>query len=109
MDKRYLFKVVMAVAVVFVVTVVTIVSMMIVKSNEMQGKLVFASTYDDGENVDKIVITTAEDVIELNQNDSFWTVKNKDGYFDAIVFEANDKMVDMICSAFDKAQENSDN
>lgn len=81
MDKRYLFKVVMAVAVVFVVTVVTIVSMMIVKSNEMQGKLVFASTYDDGENVDKIVITTAEDVIELNQNDSFWTVKNKDGYF----------------------------
>ena len=64
MDKRYLFKVVMAVAVVFVVTVVTIVSMMIVKSNEMQGKLVFASTYDDGENVDKIVPSDASLVLQ---------------------------------------------
>ncbi len=81
MNKKYLFRLVAAVAVVFVVTVVTTISVIMMKSNNLQGKLVFASTYDNGENVDKIVIITAEDVIELNQNDSFWTVKNKDGYF----------------------------
>ncbi len=46
----------------------------------------------------------------LSSKERYYLVfQNKDGYFDAIVFEANDKMVDMICSAFDKAQENSDN
>ena len=38
---------------------------------KLQGKLVFARTYDLGDEVDRIVITTADDVIELKQKKSF--------------------------------------
>ena len=48
---------------------------------KLQGKLVFARTYDLGDEVDRIVITTADDVIELKQKKSFWLVSKQDEYF----------------------------
>ncbi len=48
---------------------------------KMQGKLVFAKTFDLGDKVDRIVITTSDDVIDLRQEKSFWLVENKGGYF----------------------------
>lgn len=48
---------------------------------KLQGKLVFAKTYDLGDKIDRIVITSAEEVTELVQKNSFWLVKGKGGYF----------------------------
>lgn len=48
---------------------------------KMQGKLVFAKTFDLGEKVNRIVITTADDVIELQQKNSYWLVAGKGSYY----------------------------
>ncbi len=48
---------------------------------KMQGKLVFAQTFNQGEKIDHIVITTSDDVIDLRQEKSFWYVVNKGNYF----------------------------
>lgn len=50
-------------------------------SLNLQGQLVFAKTFDTGGKVDKIVITTAEDTVELVQRNSYWLVANKGGYY----------------------------
>ena len=47
----------------------------------LQGKLVFAKTFDAGSKVDKIVVTTAEDSVELVQRNSYWLIVNRGGYY----------------------------
>lgn len=49
--------------------------------NELQGKLVFAKTFDAGITVDEIMITSAEDQVKLEQKDSYWYVANKGNYY----------------------------
>lgn len=48
---------------------------------ESQGKLVFAKTFDLGEKVDRVVIATADDVIELQQKNSYWLIESKGKYY----------------------------
>lgn len=50
-------------------------------SAKLQGKLVFANTFDQGHKFDRIVITTAEDIIDLRQENSYWRVVNKGNYY----------------------------
>ena len=47
---------------------------------KMQGKLVFAQTFNQGEKIDHIVITTSDDVIDLRQEKSFWYVQRGRAY-----------------------------
>ena len=48
---------------------------------KLQGKLVFANAFDLGHKLNRIVITTAEDVTELRQKNSYWRVVNKGNYY----------------------------
>ncbi len=50
-------------------------------SEKIQGSLVFANSYNLGNKIDKVVIKTAEDEIELHQKNSFWYVANKGNYY----------------------------
>ena len=49
--------------------------------SEMQGSLVFAKTYDRGHDIDRIVINTPRDMVELKQKNSYWYVANKGNYW----------------------------
>ena len=48
---------------------------------QQQGKLVFASTYNQGHLVDRIELITAQDKVVLHQENSYWKVANKGNYF----------------------------
>lgn len=58
------------------------ISLQTYKNNaKLQGKLVFANAFDQGHKLNRIVITTAEDVTELRQENSYWRVVNKGNYY----------------------------
>lgn len=48
---------------------------------KLQGKLVFAKTFDLGHKFNRIVITTAEGITDLRQDKSYWRVANKGNYY----------------------------
>lgn len=48
---------------------------------KLQGKLVFAKTFDLGHKFNRIVITTAEGVTDLRQDDSYWRIENSGNYY----------------------------
>ena len=47
----------------------------------LQGRLVFARTYDAGEKIDNIVITSNVGSIRLRQTDGYWTLPDYGGYY----------------------------
>lgn len=51
------------------------------QENRMQGKLVFANAYDAGAKVNRVVITTVKDTIELKQKKGYWHLTDYDGYY----------------------------
>ncbi len=50
-------------------------------SSDLQGKLVFAATYNEGSKVDKIIISAKGENVILRQKDSFWLIENINDYF----------------------------
>ncbi len=50
-------------------------------NNDVQGKLVFAATYNEGSKVDKIIISAKEGNVILRQKNSYWLVENGGNYF----------------------------
>ncbi len=69
-------------AVLIMVLVGGILFFMQYKSRQnMQGKLVFAATYDQGSKVNKIVVVSSEGTTELEQKNSYWLVKNHGNYY----------------------------
>lgn len=50
-------------------------------ASKLQGKLVFAQTFNKGILIDKIEIQTNEETVVLNQKDSFWSVENNNNYY----------------------------
>lgn len=80
MRKRY--RVILAAAAAAMAVVWGGVSLQAYKNNaKLQGKLVFANAFDQGHKINRIVITTAEDVTELKQENSYWRVVNKGNYY----------------------------
>ena len=81
MNNKNLLKVIVATILAVAVAWFMIDKIVTSDSAKLQGKLVFANTFDYGDKVDKIIITTSDDTIELHQEKSFWYVMNKGGYF----------------------------
>ncbi len=50
-------------------------------ANNLQGKLVFAKTYNDGSRVNKIVISSKDGYVILKQENSYWLLENGGMYF----------------------------
>lgn len=48
---------------------------------KLQGRLVFAKTFDLGHKLNRITVTAAEGVTELKQENSYWRVENKGNYY----------------------------
>lgn len=97
MNKRLLLGVIIA-AIVAVVAVWAVIDWSIKQEAvKLQGKLVFADTFDLGDRVNKIIITTPSDVIELYQKKSFWYILNKGGYF------ADFELMHVFLSAINKS------
>ena len=69
------------VVVLFLVVAVVVYIIEVEGKDELQGRLVFADTYDVGEKIDKIVIKTTEDEVVLVQKNSYWLLDKMGGYF----------------------------
>lgn len=68
----------------FAILVVVLASAYIIAEvdlEKIQGKLVFAQSYNLGDKIDKVIIKTTEDEIELKQKNSFWYVASKGNYY----------------------------
>ena len=49
--------------------------------NKLQGKLVFSDTFNKGIIIDRIELQTTEETVVLLQNNSYWTVENRNNYY----------------------------
>lgn len=81
MNKRSMLLVLILAALALSVAVVIVYFNHQYNDYNLQGKLVFAKTFDAGSKVDKIVVTTAEDSVELVQRNSYWLIVNRGGYY----------------------------
>jgi len=81
MSSRFVWGMAAVSSIVLVLTVVWIRFVADVSGQNMLGSLVFANAYDKGTEVNKIMIISAEDEVELVQKNSFWHVANQAGYF----------------------------
>ena len=80
MNNKNLLKVIVATILAVAVAWFMIDKIVTSDSAKLQGKLVFANTFDYGDKVDKIIITTSDDTIELHQEKSFWYVQRGRAY-----------------------------
>ncbi len=81
MNKRNLMIVAVLAVVVVVSVLLVLFGIKIKAQQDMQGKLVFAATYDQGLAVNRIVIESSDGITELQQKDSYWLIKEKGGYY----------------------------
>ena len=65
--------------------------------SKLNGKLVFAKTYNVGTSIDKIELQSAEETVTLLQKDSYWLVENKNNYY------ADFLLVNMLLDAINKS------
>lgn len=61
------------------------------------GRLVFASTYADGYNLDKIILRSPEGTVTLSQENNFWVVAEADYYY------ADTDMLNRLLTDFNNA------
>ncbi len=53
----------------------------LIQEKNIQGKLVFAKSYDAGARVNRIVITDYKNVVELHQNNGYWRLPGYHDYY----------------------------
>ncbi|MBE6443402.1 MAG: DUF4340 domain-containing protein [Alphaproteobacteria bacterium] len=81
MRKQYLKTLFMISFLALMAVLILIYTILWYNGGKLQGKMVFANSYNNGEKVDKINIITAEDAVELELKNSYWLVKGKGEYY----------------------------
>lgn len=76
-------------------------------ATKMQGKLVFEASYDKGKDINRIVITSKESVVNLKQENGHWQVSDYNDYY--ADFEHIKSFLDTINSSNYIAYVSSDN
>lgn len=73
---------------------------------QSQGTLVFAKTYQDGAELDRIVVRSAAETVTLELKDNLWRVKESGGYY-AGTYLLNTLLKDLNTSVFYSRRENT--
>ncbi len=81
MNRYYLKVVLIGSFLLLSIALLLVYGMLWYNGSKLQGKLVFANSYNNGEKVDKINIITAEDKVKLELEDNYWLVKGKGKYY----------------------------
>lgn len=75
-------KIVISCVVIGVILVSSVLGFILWKQGAIkQGRLVFAESYDAGNKVNHIIITTVDDTISLRQVDGYWRLSKYNGYY----------------------------
>lgn len=74
-------RVIIVVALILLLTITAFYGLTKLQERNIQGKLVFAKSYDAGIKVNRVVITDYQNTVELRQNDGYWRLPEYHGYY----------------------------